>query len=123
MNIHNLVLFLNSLGHALLLAFLLAFSHGLLKWVAIQKVDGYINILITHWFIITSAISIYVFIFFYYIYVLRGVSIAILYPTYTGLSIIFVLLIGISFFGESVNYLQIIGCLLIIGGVLLVSVN
>jgi len=114
-------MFISALLNALMLASLLAFSHGLLKWVAIQKVDGYFDLLAQYWWIICVAIGIYVFIFFYYAYVLRFVQISTFYPIYTGLSIILVFLIGIGWFGETMRWPQAIGCLLIISGIFMVS--
>ena len=121
MNTKTLIAIFYSLGNAMFLAFLLAFSQGLLKWIANQKIDNYFHLLMQHWFTLGSAISIYLFLFFYYIYVLRGVNLGVFYAAYTGLAIVFVFVMGISFFGESVNTLQILGCLLIVSGVFLVS--
>ena len=110
-----------ALSNALLLATLLTLSHGLLKWVASHTSKNYIQTLLEYWWVIGLAISVYVFIFFYYAYVLRTVDIAILYPIYTGLSIIFVFLMGIYFFGESTSTWQLLGCGLIMSGIILVS--
>lgn len=106
---------------ALFLASLLAFSHGLLRWIAAQKADGYLQLLTQYWWIVGVAIGIYVFIFFFYAYILRSIAISVLYPTYTGLSIIFVFLMGAWFFNESMNLWQLIGCFLIVCGIFLVS--
>jgi len=112
---------LPSLLNALLLASLLAFSHGLLKWVSSQQSESYLHSLTQYWWVIGLAIGIYVFIFFYYAYVLRTLAIGVLYPAYTGLSIVLVLLMGVWLFGENITLWQIAGCLLIICGIFLVT--
>ena len=114
-------MWITSILNALLLATLLAFSHGLLKWVSAHSSNSYMQTLSEYWWVITIAIGIYVGIFFYYAYVLRTVPIGILYPTYTGLSVVFVFLIGIWLFGEPVSLVQVLGCAVIIAGVAMVS--
>lgn len=114
-------MWLFALFNALLLATLLTFSHGLLKWVSTHTNDSYLQTMLQYWWAMGLAISVYVFIFFYYAYILRSVDIAILYPVYTGLSIIFVFLMGIYFFNETASIWQLSGCILIISGILLVS--
>lgn len=112
---------LNLIVNSIFLATLLSLSHALLKWVARKQVSGYGELLTTYWLQIGLALSIYGFIFFYYIQVLRKHDIAKLYSTYTGLSILLVLLTGIVFFGETLSVRQIAGCLLIILGVLFIG--
>jgi len=115
---------LYSILNSLFLASLLAFSHGLLKWVSSQQIHvegGYFALLFKYWFFVGAAISVYVFIFFYYIYVLRNVNIGSFYAAYTGLSITFVFLIGIYYFQEPMQLPQLLGIFLIIVGIFLVS--
>jgi len=108
--------------HALLLAGLLASSHAVLKWVSIQAHDTYSQLLLSQWKAIALALSVYGFIFFYYIVVLRSSPVSILYPVYTGLSVLFVLLVGRYVFHESVSSVQIAGaCSILIGIVLMGS--
>lgn len=114
-------MWVSSILNALLLATLLAFSHGLLKWVSAHSSGSYMQTLSEYWWILAIAIGIYVGIFFYYAYVLRTVPIGILYPVYTGLSVIFVFLIGTWLFGEPASLVQIFGCAVIIAGVAMVS--
>lgn len=102
--------------HSISLAVLLALSHTLLKWVSIQKHSSYIELLMEHWLTIGLALSLYGAIFFYYIFVLKTNPISILYPTYTGLSILFVLAAAHLFFKEPISHYQISGvCFIIIG--------
>jgi multidrug transporter EmrE-like cation transporter len=110
-----------ALFNALLLASLLAFSHGLLKWIANQPSEDYWHSLLAYWWVFGLAIGIYGFIFFYYAYVLRTVAIGVLYPVYTGLSIVLVLLMGVWLFGEPITFWQVAGCVLIAGGIFLVT--
>ncbi len=109
------------LANALFLSLMLSFSHGLLKWISIQEGGSQIDVMFKFWWVLTTSIFIYVIIFFYYAYILRFASISILLPVYTGLSIIFVFIMGVWFFQEPWNWQHVAGCLLIIAGVFLVS--
>lgn len=111
----------SGLFHASLLAFLLTLSHGILKWVSQKNTGSYLQLIIDSWWKIGLAIGLYVFIFFYYTYILRTVHINILYPIYTGLSIVLVFLMGAVFFKEPVSGFQIIGVFVILLGIGLVS--
>ena len=86
-----------------LLAGLLALSHGLLKWVSMQKAENYVKLLGEHWCIIGLALAIYAGIFFYYIFMLKSTPLSIIYPLYTGLSLLFVLLLGVLVFHERLD--------------------
>ena len=112
---------IKTLVNALFLSTLLSFSHGLLKWLSTQKTGGHLQTMIDYWWVVGGAICVYVFIFFYYAYVLRHISINILYPVYTGLSIVFVFSIGVLLFREPYNWQHMLGCFLIIIGIFLVS--
>lgn len=107
--------------NALLLAALLTISHGMLKWVSLSPQLSFLESILSKWLVVSGAIFIYVFIFFYYIYVLRGTAINTLYPTYTGLSIIFVFVMGVFVFSESTKPVQVLGCLFIVAGILMVN--
>lgn len=107
--------------NALLLASLLTLSHGLLKWVSSHRHGSYLQSLAEYWWAVGLAISLYVFIFFYYIYVLRSIPIGYLYPVYTGLSIVFVFLMSAWYFGEPTSTSQLLGSALILAGVVLVT--
>lgn len=109
------------IGNAVLLATLLVFAHALLKWVAQHPAETYTSLLITYWPVIFFSIAVYCFVFFYYAYLLKKIEITQLYPAYTGLSIIFLLMVGVVIFHENITWSQIIGCLLIIGGLFLIS--
>jgi small multidrug resistance pump len=107
--------------HALMLAGLLAGSHAVLKWVSLQAHESYAQLLLSQWKAILLALSVYGFIFFYYIIVLRSSPVSILYPVYTGLSVLFVLLVGRYFFHESVSAVQIAGACSILLGIVLMG--
>jgi small multidrug resistance pump len=107
--------------NGLFLAFLLAFSHGLLKWISAQEASNFLEKVSLYWWQLGLAIGIYVFIFFYYAYLLQKISLSALYPAYTGLSIVLVAAVGALIFDEAVTIYQVIGILLIILGVLLVT--
>lgn len=95
------------LSHALALAILLASSHALLKWVSIQPHENYLDLLMRQWFVIMSSLAIYGLVFFYYILVLRSSPVSTLYPVYTGLSVLFVMLIGKFLFDEALTLWQV----------------
>ena len=61
--------YLMLLTHAAILATLLATSHAVLKWVSVQAHDNYIQLLLSQWKGVFLALSLYGFIFFYYIVV------------------------------------------------------
>lgn len=109
------------LMNAVLLSSLLAFSHALLKWVARHEVSGYMEMMLRFWPFVFASLALYGFIFFYYIQVLRRHDIGILYGVYTGLSVVLVLMIGMFFFRESLTRLQLLGCLFIVVGILLIG--
>ena len=113
--------FMMILAHSILLASLLAFSHGLLKWVSGQAHDNYFELLVEHWLYVLLSLSVYGLVFFYYIFVLRGSPISTLYPIYTSLSVLFVMLIGRFVFLEVVSVYQIIGAGLILAGIVVMG--
>jgi multidrug transporter EmrE-like cation transporter len=109
--------------HALLLASLLASSHGVLKWVSVQPHDSYFELLFSQWKYILLALMIYGFVFFYYILLLRTSPISSLYPIYTGLSVLAVMLIGRMVFSEAISILHGVGAALILTGIVLMGWN
>jgi multidrug transporter EmrE-like cation transporter len=108
---------------SLLLASLLACSHGILKWAAIKSKGGLLSILERHWLLVIAALLIYGFLFFYYLVLLQRFKLASIYSIYTGLAILLVVLSGTLFFHESLTRAQVIGCVCIVIGVLLVGMT
>lgn len=111
------------LMHAATLATLLATSHAVLKWVSVQAQDSYGQLLLTQWKGVLLALSLYGFIFFYYIVVLRSSPVSILYPVYTGLSVLLVLLVGHFVFSEPISQAQILGAGFVLIGIVLMGGN
>ena len=109
------------IGNSVFLAALLVFAHGLLKWVAQYPADNYVALLLARWPIIFFSMGLYGFVFFYYAHLLKRLDITQLYPAYTGLSIVFLMIMGVVVFGESVSFIQMAGCVMIIGGIFCVS--
>lgn len=109
------------IADVLLLSSLLASSHGLLKWAARHATPGPFSIFSKHSIGIGASLGIYGLVMLLYIYVLRTQDITKLYPAYTGLSILLVLLIGVLFFHEKLTKLQITGCVAIIIGICLIG--
>lgn len=112
---------LSIIGNSIFLAALLVLAHGLLKWVAQHPADNYIALLVAYWPMVLISMVLYGFIFFYYAHLLKKLDITQLYPAYTGLSIVFLIAVGVVIFGESVTLMQAAGCVMIIGGIFLVS--
>ena len=112
---------ISMLFNALTLALLLASSHALLKWVARKEVSSYWELVTNYWLPIGTSLAIYAGIFFYYIQVLRRHDIGVLYSTYTGASILLVLLFGVFFFGENLSRMQFLGCGLVIVGIFFIG--
>lgn len=112
---------LSMIGNAILLAALLVFAHGLLKWVAQHPEPSYFSLLFNYWPAIIVSLGVYFFIFFYYAHLLKKHSISRLYPIYTGLSIVFLLLAGALVFHENITIMQVGGCISIIVGIFLVG--
>lgn len=111
------------LMHATILATLLATSHAVLKWVSVQAHDNYGHLLLSEWKGVLLALSLYGFIFFYYIVVLRSSPVTILYPVYTGLSVLLVLLVGHIVFSEPISPAQILGAGFVLIGIVLMGGN
>lgn len=113
--------FVLMLTHAFLLALLLASSHALLKWVSSQPHESYMQLLLAQWRYVFLSLLIYGLVFFYYILVLRSSPVSTLYPVYTGLSVLMVLLAGRFVFQESVSVYQVAGAGLILAGIVLMG--
>lgn len=56
-----------------------------------------------------------------YVFVLKTSSISLLYPVYTGLSVVFVFIAGQLFFGEEPVIMQQLGAAFVIGGIILLG--
>jgi len=113
--------YLMMITHAFILAALLASSHGVLKWVSTQDHDSYPALLLQQWKMVALALSIYGVVFFYYILVLRSSPISSLYPIYTGLSVLMVMLVGRMVFSELISTVQILGAGFILAGIVLMG--
>lgn len=113
--------FFGLLGNALFLAALLAVSHGLLKWVSVNGGETLVAMVSRYWLVLGAALAIYGFLFFYYLVALKQFDLAPLYSVYTGLGVLFVVLISLVVFGERLSGGQIAGCILIAAGVALVG--
>ena len=106
---------------AAVLAGLLALSHGILKWVSLRLDDSLLVGVLRYWPQVGLAMSIYILVFLYYLYALKGIRLGALYPIYTGLSVVLVFALGALRFSEPVTGTNIFGCLLIAVGVAFVA--
>lgn len=107
--------------NAVFLAVLLTASHGIMKWIASNAHGGIARAALDHWLALSVALGVYVFLFAYYLYALRVFQISVLYPVYTGLSVVLVFLLGVMYFGETITGVKILGCILVVLGVVLVA--
>jgi len=110
-----------TIANTLFLATLLATSHSLMKWAALRVNESGPQAYIEHWWVVGLALTIYGFLFGYYIWVLRWVPLSTLYPAYTGLSVVLVMLVGVLYFSESAGARAWLGAALIVVGVLLIG--
>lgn len=107
---------------ALLLSGLLALTHGIMRMIGIRSSQKtLVDMLLSNWHLFLLAVSLYGFVFVYYTAALRYQKLALLYPLYTGLSVILVLSTGMFYFGEGVSALQLIGCVLLVAGIFLIA--
>ena len=114
--------FLGSLlFNALALAVVLALSHAMLKWVSQQPHAGFVDLLAQQWLVVGMALALYGGVFVWYLHALRRFDMAVLYPTYTSLTLILVALAGVLLFGERLGAGQIGGIVLIAAGVFLLQ--
>lgn len=106
---------------SIFLSVLIVIAHGLFKWVAQHPAESYLSLWLTYWPVLLVSIVLYFFVFFYYAHLLKTTQITLLYPIYTGLSIVILLLVGKAVFNETVSLIQVAGCFLIITGIFCVS--
>lgn len=108
---------------AVLLASVLALSHALLRTIGQRSAGlGGLQMLLAHWPMFVAALSLYGFVFVYYTVALRQHKLALLYPLYTGLSMLLVLAVGVLCFGETLTLAQRAGCGLMLLAILLLSI-
>jgi small multidrug resistance pump len=115
--------FLQLIVHALLLAILLASSHAILKWVSIQAHQDYSQLIYEQWKAVLLSLIIYGLVFFYYIVVLRSSPISLLYPVYTGMSVVMIMAMGRLYFDEPFGIYQYAGTMCILIGILLIGTS
>ena len=106
---------------SVILASMLTFSHSILKWVSMNSDGNLITTVLEYWYMIGGAIILYLVIFFLYMFLLQTHDISRLYPAYTGMSIILVPVVGVIFFNEIMTLPQIIGCVSIVFGIILIN--
>jgi small multidrug resistance pump len=104
-----------------LLALLLTASNILLKIASSSNTNSIIEMYISNAGKIFIALSIYFSVFLAYPYVLRFFPVSIIFPIYTGLAMLFVMISGGVFFSEKIHLTQYIGALLLISGIVLIA--
>jgi small multidrug resistance pump len=99
------------------LAALLALSHSILRHVAGRGAnDSAPDMLREHWPLVLMAIGLYGLVFLLYLLALRTERMSLLYPTYTGLSVLLVAACAVLVFGESLRPAQVAGAVLVAVG-------
>jgi len=72
---------------------------------------------------IGAALCLYTGVFFIYPLMLRIFPLNILFPVYTGLTILAVAISGILFFDEKLNLFQYLGLLFLVSGIFLMTLS
>lgn len=99
---------------AAILASTLAASHWLLRSSATFEAFSF------DWLTrVSTALALYFFVFLLYTGLLRRFEISLLYPIYTGLSIVFVTVIGVYYYAEPLSLWRLAGVFLIATGIIL----
>ena len=112
---------ITALINALFLAVLLTISHGIMKWISSQPSAGFADALFLYWPYLGVSIAIYLLIYLYYLFALRFLQLTILYPIYTGISMLLVFALGAIYFAEPVSPVKVIGCVFVTTGVVLIT--
>lgn len=105
---------------ALLLAIILTAAQVLFKLFATARGDG-LWLSYSRMFPLAGALLLYFIVFVLYAYILRKFELALLYPTYTGLSILLTFASGVLLFKEQVSIRAFVGCLLLILSIYLIA--
>ncbi len=112
-------------AYALLVAFCLAFlltvSNVLLKRISASNQQSVIEMYSHSFGKLVVALGIYFAVFLIYPYVLRYFPVSIVFPVYTGLAILMVMLAGVVFFGEKIQLLQCLGAAFLIIGIAFIA--
>lgn len=99
------------------LAILLAVSHSILRHVAGEGSGQSAPAMMRdHWALVLVAVGIYGLVFLLYLLALRTEKMSLLYPAYTGLSVLLVAASATLLFGESLRPVQIAGVALVAAG-------
>lgn len=109
------------LACSLLLAALLTLAQVLFKLFAVTSKTGPL-LAMSKLAPLAGALTIYFVVFFLYAYLLRKYELALLYPTYTGLSVLLTFGAGVLLFREQVTLRMLVGCALLVIAVFLIAV-
>ncbi len=109
------------LANAAALSVVLTLSHAILKWVTRQPHAGFVDLLQARGGWVLLALALYGGVFLWYLDALRRFDMSVLFPVYTGITLILVALVGVLVFGERLAWAQMGGVLLIVAGVFLLQ--
>lgn len=107
--------------HALILASMLALSHICMKSLAGSLDLGLKEFIWAEWHRVLISIGLYVSVFVYYVIVLKRVDLSILYPLYTVLSLVLVMVLSAYFFQERLTWSQLLGVVFASVGIFLIA--
>ncbi len=99
---------------SLALALVLATSHALLRSAATLGSGSWT---VAYLWRVSLALVLYGVVFGAYTYLLRWFDLSLLYPLYTGMSVVFVVATGILYFSEPLSLHRGIGVVLVIAGI------
>lgn len=103
------------------LAIVLTAAHAILKWSTRQPHDSFMALLAARGPWVLLALMLYGGVFLWYLDALRRFEMALLFPIYTGLTLVMVSLVGVLAFGERLALPQMGGIVLIIAGMFLLQ--
>ncbi len=107
--------------HILVLSTLLAASHLLMKSAALNTSKSMLGFALEEWPRISTALALYGGVFAYYLLLLRKFDLAVIYPAYTALSLILVVIFSSLVFQERLGTQQLLGVALATTGVFMIT--
>lgn len=108
---------------AVILAVLLTTANILLKMISAANADSGLDMYLASPVKLLVAIALYFLVFLAYPYLLRFYPMNIIFPSYTGLTVLLVAASGAVFFGEKMGPSQLVGVALLVAGIVCITLN
>jgi small multidrug resistance pump len=109
------------IANAAALAAVLTVAHAILKWATREPHASFIELLQARGLWVVVALALYGGVFLWYLDALRRFQMSLLFPLYTGLTLVLVSVVGVVAFGEKLALPQMGGIALIIAGMFLLQ--